>query len=52
MIITRAAQSCIFNKSLSNIEAEAFEQLTIKNKEVPLAKGYTVYISPCGKSLI
>ena len=48
--------SWIFNKSLLSIDAEAFAQLAIENKEVSSAIRYysiilTLDISACGKSL-
>ena len=43
------AQSDIFNKLLLSTEVEAYEQLTMENKEVSSVKSLTSDISPCGK---
>ena len=45
-------QSCIFNRSLSSVEAEVFTQFTMLNKEVPSTKSLTSEISPSGRSFI
>ena len=41
-----------FNKSLLSTEAEAFDQLTVENKEVSSVKCLTLDINACGKSLM
>ena len=46
------AQSCIFNRSLLSVKAEAFIQFTVLNKEVSAVRSLTIEFSPCDKPSI